>query len=207
VDGLCLTHRTILPWMAQDTQYCSLRYIFGTEYSVKTEASEMSPVFHHRSQYLLLCRLSSRKESCSDIGSLRRTNSGRLDHVPDGESLDGFVLGCAAGAVGASDGLDVAAAFLVTSAVGPVSICLLFCVYMDVILGRPLLDHFDDLKSVISKSTRLADGCSRRDVEVKWCCCLRQRPFCGSAVVVPRLRPQRRKVSRALQGCRDALCI
>ena len=38
------TYRTILPWMAQETQYCSLRYIFGTAYSGKTEASEISPV-------------------------------------------------------------------------------------------------------------------------------------------------------------------
>ena len=29
--------------MAQETQYCSFRYIFGTVYSLKTEASEMSP--------------------------------------------------------------------------------------------------------------------------------------------------------------------
>jgi hypothetical protein len=37
------TYRTILPWMAQETQYCSFRYILGTVYSEKTEASEMSP--------------------------------------------------------------------------------------------------------------------------------------------------------------------
>lgn len=29
--------------MAQDTQYCNLRYILGTAYSGKTEASEISP--------------------------------------------------------------------------------------------------------------------------------------------------------------------
>lgn len=28
--GLCASYRTIFPWMAQDTQYCSFRYIFGT---------------------------------------------------------------------------------------------------------------------------------------------------------------------------------
>lgn len=39
-------YRTILPWMAQDTQYCSLRYILGTAYSGKTEASEISPRNH-----------------------------------------------------------------------------------------------------------------------------------------------------------------
>ena len=40
--------RTILPWIAQETQYWSLRYILGTVYSGKTEASEMSPA---RSQF------------------------------------------------------------------------------------------------------------------------------------------------------------
>ena len=35
--------RTILPWIAQETQYWSFRYILGTVYSGKTEASEMSP--------------------------------------------------------------------------------------------------------------------------------------------------------------------
>jgi hypothetical protein len=48
---------------------------------------------------------------------LRHTNSGRFDHVSDGESLDSLVLGCASGAVGASDWFDVATAFLVASAV------------------------------------------------------------------------------------------
>lgn len=39
-----LPYRTIFPWMAQETQYWSFRYIFGTLYSGKTEASEISPV-------------------------------------------------------------------------------------------------------------------------------------------------------------------
>lgn len=39
-----------------------------------------------------------------------RTDSRRLDHVADGEPLDGLVLGRASRAVGAPDGLDVAAA-------------------------------------------------------------------------------------------------
>ena len=43
-EGDLSTYRTILPWMAQETQYCSLRYILGTVYSEKTEASEISPV-------------------------------------------------------------------------------------------------------------------------------------------------------------------
>lgn len=37
------TNRTIFPWMAQETQYCSFKYILGTVYSWKTEASEISP--------------------------------------------------------------------------------------------------------------------------------------------------------------------
>jgi len=54
---------------------------------------------------------------------VRRTDGGGLDHVSDGESLDCLVLGCASRAVGAADGLDVAAALLVTT------------------VGRALLDH------------------------------------------------------------------
>ena len=53
----------------------------------------------------------------------RRTDGGGLDHVADGESLDRLVLGCASRAVGATDGLDVAATLLVTA------------------VGRSLLDH------------------------------------------------------------------
>lgn len=45
-----------------------------------------------------------------------RTDGSRLDHVADGEALDGLVLGGAASAVGAAHGLDVAAAILVTTA-------------------------------------------------------------------------------------------
>jgi hypothetical protein len=50
-------------------------------------------------------------------GDGRRTDGGRLDHVADGESLYRLVLGCASRAVGAADGLDVAAALLVAAAV------------------------------------------------------------------------------------------
>jgi hypothetical protein len=46
-----------------------------------------------------------------------RTDGSGLNHVADGESLDGLVLGSAAGAVGAAHGLDVAAAVLVATAV------------------------------------------------------------------------------------------
>lgn len=47
----------------------------------------------------------------------KRTGSSRLDHVSDGEPLDGLILGSASRAVGAADGLDVAAALLVATAV------------------------------------------------------------------------------------------
>lgn len=50
-----------------------------------------------------------------------RTNGGGLDHVADGEALDGLVLGRAARAVAAADGLGVAAALLVAAAVRTVS--------------------------------------------------------------------------------------
>ena len=49
-------------------------------------------------------------------GLEKRTNSSRLNHVADGESLDRLVLGGASRAVAASDGLDVAAALLVSAA-------------------------------------------------------------------------------------------
>ena len=47
----------------------------------------------------------------------RRTDSGGLNHVADGEPLDGLVLGGASRAVGATDRLDVAPAVLVAAAV------------------------------------------------------------------------------------------
>lgn len=66
-------------------------------------------------QYIIRTSHSSRFHSVSREHD-RRTDSGGLDHVADGESLDGLVLGSASRAVGASDGLDVTAALLVTSA-------------------------------------------------------------------------------------------
>jgi len=58
-------------------------------------------------------------------GSVRNvTNGSRFNHVANRESLDGLVFWCATAAVGAANGLYVAAAFLVTS------------------IGRALLDHF-----------------------------------------------------------------
>jgi hypothetical protein len=46
----------------------------------------------------------------------KRTDSGRLDHVPYGESLDCLVLWSASRAVGATDRVDVTTTFLVASA-------------------------------------------------------------------------------------------
>lgn len=48
---------------------------------------------------------------------MQHTDGGRLNHITDGESLDGLVLGGTSGAVGATDGLDVATTLLVTSAI------------------------------------------------------------------------------------------
>lgn len=53
-----------------------------------------------------------------DVGAAsKRTDGCRLDHVSDGEALDGLVLGGASRAVAASDRLDVAAALLVAAVV------------------------------------------------------------------------------------------
>jgi hypothetical protein len=108
------TYRTILPWIAQETQYCSLRYILGTVYSANTEASEISPGTHDQSAKMRnqgRCQAGSRGIV---VGGGRfsktRTDGCRLDHVADGEPLDGLILGGASRAVGAPDGLDVAAA-------------------------------------------------------------------------------------------------
>ena len=108
--------------MAQETQYCSFKYILGTVYSGKTEASEISPA-HYISQFLP--SMLSTAELLSSKGPWwQRTDRGRLDHVSDCESLDCLVLRRASGAVGASDGLDMAAALLVATAVAKVSLCL-----------------------------------------------------------------------------------
>ena len=64
------------------------------------------------SQNLIACL----QPSSSMVLPGRRTDSGRLDHVPDRESLDCLVLGRASRAVGATDRLDVTASLLVTSA-------------------------------------------------------------------------------------------
>ena len=50
-------------------------------------------------------------------GGSKHTGSSRLDHVADGEALDRLILGSASRAVGAADGLDVAATLLVAAVV------------------------------------------------------------------------------------------
>lgn len=61
----------------------------------------------------------------------RHTDGGGFDHVADSKSLDGLVLGCAARAVAAADGLDVATALLVAT------------------VGGSLLDHFGGVVCVV----------------------------------------------------------
>lgn len=65
-------------------------------------------------------RLSTKSSSSFGVGCEQvqgsHTDGSRLNHVADGEPLDGLVLGDAAGAVGAAHRLDVAAAVLVAAA-------------------------------------------------------------------------------------------
>jgi hypothetical protein len=112
--------------MAQETQYWSFKYIFGTLYSGKTEASEISPVFDHVRKFGLPCKpyvLSNLYSDSISISltiqerrSCRRTDSGRLDHVTDGESLDCLIFWRASRTVTASNWVDVTTSGLVTSA-------------------------------------------------------------------------------------------
>ena len=112
----CVTYRTILPWIAQETQYCNLRYILGTVYSGNTDASEISPMkrtnilakshnfvkppWHHYplSHFVSSSSLYSNAHTLAHdpwthvYEILVHTNSCRLDHVADGESLDCLIL-------------------------------------------------------------------------------------------------------------------
>jgi hypothetical protein len=107
-------------------------------YSGKTEASEISPVQDVSPCPPAIAVFDAR----SAAGCGRRTDGGRLDHVADGESLDRLVLGCASRAVGAADGLDVAATLLVTAAVVVLVLRVpLYSPFRCCILGRSLLDH------------------------------------------------------------------
>lgn len=54
---------------------------------------------------------------------VRHTDGGGLNHVADGESLDRLVLGSASRAVRAADGLDVATARLVATAIRGKILC------------------------------------------------------------------------------------
>ena len=91
-----------------------------------------------------------------------RTDGGRLDHVPDGESLDCLVLWCASRAVGAADRLDVAAALLVATAVVLLASSMAPSV-RQCILGCSLLDHGGlILISVSQRLSRPAEECAHR---------------------------------------------
>lgn len=92
------------------------------------------------------------RSSLSIDSSIIRTDSRRLDHVADGEPLDGLILGGASRAVGAPDGLDVAAACEITSQQIPVRVCsgeqgMRTLLVAAVVLS--LLDHLDGYLSVL----------------------------------------------------------
>lgn len=59
--------------MAQDTQYWSFRYILGTVYSGKTEASEISPAHHVSLLSLVVTFNSVSKERVARGGGDRET--------------------------------------------------------------------------------------------------------------------------------------
>lgn len=74
----------------------------------------------------------------------RHTNSSRFNHVANSESLYCLVFGCASGAIGTSDRLNMAATLLVTSTVIEVSASIgQHEIHWSgkVILGRAFLDH------------------------------------------------------------------
>lgn len=52
--------------MAHETQYCSFRYILGTEYSGKTEASEISPAHRTRQSVFVYGRFRPILIFCGD---------------------------------------------------------------------------------------------------------------------------------------------
>jgi len=74
----------------------------------------------------------------------QRTDSSTFNHVSDGESLDRLILGRASRAVGAADGLYMAAAFFVAAAARGVLVCW-FALGMGSVggdgLGCSLFDH------------------------------------------------------------------
>lgn len=132
--------------MAHETQYWSFRYILGTAYSGKTEASEISPACKSRVLVLVLKTVPKLPKTWmnSGGGGKERTNSGTLDHVADCESLYRLILWCAARAVGAADRLDVSSSLLVATAVMDVLVSWVLRVLGwkgGGILGRSLFDH------------------------------------------------------------------
>lgn len=77
------------------------------------------------------------------------TSRGGLNHVADGEPLDGLVLGRAARAVRAADGLDVAAALLVSAIV------------------LPLLDHFGGVSESLVRKQKASKGLGEMSEETR----------------------------------------
>ena len=73
------------------------------------------------------------------------TDGSGFDHVPYGESLDGFVLWRASRAVGAADGLNMATTLLVTAAIDWVRQwdCFQYHRYIQSLLVCSLFDHFE----------------------------------------------------------------
>lgn len=94
-------------------------------------------------------------ESIKSRGS--RTDGSRLDHVADGEALDGLVLGGAASAVGAAHGLDVAAAILVTTAkeIPLVSVFSRDCAFHDIQSPFEIDSSFNARRSVLANGVIL----------------------------------------------------
>lgn len=148
-----------MPWIAQETQYCSLRYILGTVYSANTEASEISPDGEKMFSSIGL----EGKSACRSPGSRIRTDSCRLDHVADGEPLDGLILGSASRAVAAPDGVDVAAAYELrksasvdddeVSQLGTLDAEMHTLLVAAVVLS--LLDHFGGFSSAVLVSRKV----------------------------------------------------
>lgn len=75
-----------------------------------------------------------------------RTDSSRFDHVPYREPLDCLVFGRASRAVGASDRLDAATTFLVTSAVKTLG-------FTNLVPPVPWISYLDALFLTISASS------------------------------------------------------
>ena len=102
------------------------------------------------------------------VWRVRRTDSSGLDHVADGESLDGLVLRNASRAVGAADGLDVATTLLVATAVQKMSARhSALSQTSQIVLGSSLLDHFDSLCEKTNKAVWIPSDATSDFANVK----------------------------------------